>query len=90
MRKANAHAIQALDSLDAWPFDMRRRTQAGGKAVSFGRQKNLVRRPVRPDGRFTRDIRRRSVGKTTLLDVGSQKQTLGMRLVKIIGKLFGK
>ena len=58
--------------------------------MSFGRQKNLVRRPVRPDGRFTRDIRRRSVGKATLLDVGSQKQSLGMRLMKIVGKLFGR
>jgi hypothetical protein len=58
--------------------------------VSFGRQKNLVRRPVRPDGRFTRDIRRRSVGKNILLDVGSQKQSLGMKLAKLVGKLFGR
>ncbi len=56
----------------------------------FGRQKNLTRRPVRPDGRFTRDIRRRSVGKVTLLEVGSQRQSLGTRLAKIVGRLFGK
>ncbi len=58
--------------------------------MSFGRQKNLVRRPVRPDGRFTRDIRRRSVGKATLLDIGSQKQSLGTKLAKLIGKLLGR
>jgi hypothetical protein len=61
-----------------------------GQNVSFGRQKNLVRRPVRPDGRFTRDIRRRSVGKATLLDVGSAKPSLSLRIAKMIAKLFGK
>ncbi len=56
----------------------------------FGRQKNLVRRPVRPDGRFTRDIRRRSVGKASLLEVGSAKPTLSMKLTKMIAKLLGR
>jgi hypothetical protein len=61
-----------------------------GKTVSFGRQKNLVRRPVRPDGRFTRDIRRRAVGKATLLDVGSAKPSLSLRIAKMIARLLGR
>jgi hypothetical protein len=62
----------------------------GEQSVLFGRQKNLVRRPVRPDGRFTRDIRRRSVGKASLLEVGSAKPTLSMKLTKMIAKLLGR
>jgi hypothetical protein len=58
--------------------------------VSFGRQKNLVRRPVRPDGRFTRDIRRRAVGKNTLLDVQSAKPSLSLKIARMIGRLFGR
>jgi hypothetical protein len=56
--------------------------------MSFGRQKNLVRRPVRPDGRFTRDIRRRAVGKNTLLDVQSAKPSLSLKIAKLIARLF--
>ena len=41
-------------------------------AMIFGRQNNLTRRAVRPDGRFTRDLRRRKAGReTTLLDIVS-------------------
>ncbi len=40
--------------------------------VSFGRQKNLVRRAVRPDHRFVRDIRRRGADKASLLDLKGQ------------------
>jgi len=58
--------------------------------VSFGRQKNLVRRPVRPDGRFTRDIRRRAVGKNSLLDVQSAKPPLGLRIAKLVARILGK
>jgi hypothetical protein len=58
--------------------------------VLFGRQKNLVRRAVRPDGRVNRDLRRRAVGKNTLLDVQSAKPPLSLRLAKMIGKLLGR
>ena len=38
--------------------------------MNFGRQNNLTRRAVRPDGRVTRDMRRRRAGReATLLDV---------------------
>ncbi len=37
--------------------------------MTFGRQNNLSRRAVRPDGRTLRDTRRRGVGKASLLDV---------------------
>ena len=37
----------------------------------FGRQNNLTRRAVRPDGRFTRDVRRRNADRATLLDIVS-------------------
>ena len=40
--------------------------------MNFGRQNNLARRAVRPDGRFTRDLRRRNAGRdATLLDIVS-------------------
>jgi len=65
-------------------------TEAGEITMSFGRQKNLVRRPVRPDGRFARDIRRRAVGKNSLLDVQQGKPSLSMKLAKMIGRLFGR
>jgi len=58
--------------------------------VSFGRQKNLVRRPLRPDGRFTRDIRRRSVKKNTLLDVQSAQPSLSLRIARVIARLLGR
>jgi hypothetical protein len=58
--------------------------------MSFGRQKNLVRRPVRPDGRVNRDLRRRSVGKNTLLDVQSAQPSMSLKIAKMIAKLFGK
>jgi hypothetical protein len=54
--------------------------------VIFGRQKNLVRRPVRPDGRFTRDIRRRGVGRASLLDLPTARKPL---LVRIVGGIVG-
>ena len=58
--------------------------------MSFGRQKNLVRRPVRPDGRVNRDLRRRGVRQNTLLDVQSAKPSLSLRLAKMIAKLLGR
>ncbi len=58
--------------------------------MSFGRQKNMVRRAVRPDGRFTRDIRRRAVGKNTLLDVQSARTPLSLKIARMIARVFGK
>jgi hypothetical protein len=58
--------------------------------VSFGRQKNLVRRAVRPDGRFARETRRRNASKATLLDAGSGPPPLSVRLAKMVAKLFGR
>jgi hypothetical protein len=58
--------------------------------VSFGRQKNLVRRPVRPDGRVNRELRRRAVGKTSLLDAQTARPSFSVRLAKIVAKLFKK
>jgi hypothetical protein len=57
--------------------------------VIFGRQKNLVRRPVRPDGRFTREIRRRNAGRASLLDVQSSAPRKPF-LIRIIEKLIGR
>ena len=58
--------------------------------MSFGRQKNMVRRAIRPDGRFTRDIRRRAVKKNTLLDVQSAKPSLSVKIAKMVARLLGK
>jgi hypothetical protein len=50
----------------------------------------MVRRAVRPDGRFTRDIRRRAVGKNTLLDVQSARTPLSLKIARMIARVFGK
>jgi hypothetical protein len=56
--------------------------------VSFGRQKNLVRRAIRPDGRFTRDVRRRSVGSNSLLEAQSAKPSLSLRFARLLAKIL--
>jgi hypothetical protein len=61
--------------------------------MSFGRQKNMVRRAVRPDGRSLRDARRRSVGKASMLDVMqgvAPPPSLGARIANTIARLFGR
>jgi hypothetical protein len=59
-------------------------------SMSFGRQKNLVRRAVRPDGRFTRDIRRRGNEKASLLDLqGPQPKPLLHRVIAAVARWFG-
>jgi len=59
--------------------------------MSFGRQNNLVRRAFRPDGRATRDLRRKSVSKASILDAGtSRRASLLARIVKKAAKLFGR
>jgi hypothetical protein len=56
--------------------------------VQFGRQQNLVRRAVRPHGREVRQLRRRGVGKATLLDVQSQAGvSLWGRMLRRIARL---
>ncbi len=59
----------------------------------FGRQNNLTRRAVRPDGRFTREIRRRGVTRATLLDVANgvpPRPTLAGRLAAAVRRLLGR
>jgi hypothetical protein len=61
----------------------------------FGRQNNLTRRAVRPDGQFTRQIRRRNAGKATLLELTAgggppPRTSLPGRLVNAILRLFGR
>jgi hypothetical protein len=58
----------------------------------FGRQQNLARRAVRPDGRVVRDLRRRSLGKASLLDLHDQtkRPPLMLRLVRGVIHLLGR
>ena len=59
----------------------------------FGRQNNLTRRAVRPDGRFTRDLRRRNAGRATLLDFttgGAPHSSLLGRLAAAARRLLGR
>ena len=59
----------------------------------FGRQNNLARRAVRPDGRFTRDIRRRNADRASLLDVhmsGPPRRSLLGRLASTVRRLLGR
>lgn len=58
----------------------------------FGRQNNLARRAVRPNGAETRTLRRRSVGKASLLDVHSAKPqpSLLARMARGVASLLGK
>jgi hypothetical protein len=61
--------------------------------MSFGRQNNMVRRAVRPDGRSLRDVRRRGVGKASMLDAMqgvAPPPSLASRLFHAIGRLFGR
>jgi hypothetical protein len=57
--------------------------------VSFGRQKNLARRAVRPDGRFVRENRRKRVGRTTMLDL-QQKGSFWSRFFGRLSRLLGR
>jgi hypothetical protein len=57
----------------------------------FGRQNNLTRRAVRPDGRMTRDLRRRGAGRATLLDLTTghaPPPSLLGRLAATVRRLF--
>jgi hypothetical protein len=59
----------------------------------FGRQNNLTRRAVRPDGRFTRDLRRRRAGRATLLDFTTgapPRPSLLGRIVATARRLLGR
>ncbi len=58
----------------------------------FGRQQNLARRAVRPDGRVVRDLRRRSLGKASLLDLRDAKKRppLVLRLFRGITHFLGR
>jgi len=63
--------------------------------MSFGRQKNLVRRAYRPDSRSLRDARRRGVGKASLLDVlsggdAAPRVSLMSRIFGPLARLFGR
>jgi hypothetical protein len=58
--------------------------------MSFGRQKNMVRRAVRPDGRSLRDVRRRGVGKASILDASSRSPSLMSRIAAAIARMFGR
>jgi hypothetical protein len=63
------------------------------KGMSFGRQKNLVRRAVRPDGRSLRDVRRRGQGRASLLDAihgGPRPPSLAARVAAAIARLLGR
>jgi len=44
----------------------------------FGRQKNMVRRRFRPDGRFHRDRRRKGLSQPMTLELGETKRGGGL------------
>jgi len=82
-------------SLQGRKLDMRVRGRFiiafGTFHMSFGRQNNLVRRAFRPDSRATRDLRRKSVSKASILDAGmNRRASLLSRVIKSCAKLFGR
>lgn len=61
--------------------------------MSFGRQKNLSRRAVRPDAGLVRDLRRGGRGgKASLLELGTgpRPPSLPARVFAAIGRLLGR
>ena len=61
--------------------------------MTFGRQKNVSRRPVRPDAGLVRDLRRgHGRGKASLLELptGPRPPSLAARMAAAVGRLFGR
>lgn len=60
----------------------------------FGRQNNLTRRAVRPDGSFNRSLRRRNADRVSLLDlthgVVPRRPSLLGRVVAGVRRLIGR
>jgi len=55
------------------------------RLMSFGRQKNMVRRTSRPDESFHRNRRRRAVDRAAMLDPSSHKPSLLMQILRALG-----
>lgn len=55
------------------------------RRMSFGRQKNMIRRASRPDESFHRNRRRRAVDRTAMLDPSSRKPSLLVQVLRVLG-----
>ncbi len=55
------------------------------RVMSFGRQKNMIRRASRPDESFHRNRRRRAVDRTAMLDPSSRKPSLLAQILRALG-----
>ena len=53
--------------------------------MSFGRQRNMVRRASRPDESFHRNRRRKAVDRLGMLQGHPRRQSLLSRLLRLIG-----
>jgi hypothetical protein len=52
--------------------------------MSFGRQKNMLRRASRPDESFHRNRRRRGVDRAVMLEGGS-RQSIVLQILRLLG-----
>ena len=61
--------------------------------MSFGRQRNMMRRPSRPDESFHRSSRRRNVDRLAMLEQrtgGTPRRGLASRLVAMVRSILGR
>ncbi len=59
--------------------------------MAFGRSTNMSRRPVRPDGGFHRDKRRKRLGRRSLLETGKPPAaTLFQKLTTALARALGR
>ncbi|HET6248721.1 MAG TPA: hypothetical protein VFE47_13545 [Tepidisphaeraceae bacterium] len=55
----------------------------------FGRQRNMVRRTYRPNENFHRDIRRKGLDRSAMLESKTRRKRRSL-LDRILGAIFGR
>jgi hypothetical protein len=58
--------------------------------MTFGRMNNMRRRTYRPDESHHRSLRRKSVDRSAMLNLGSPRQSLLERVVRVVVRLIGR
>ncbi len=58
--------------------------------MSFGRQRNMVRRTFRPNESVHRDLRRKNIDRAGMLEASKGVRRKKPLLVRILGAIFAK
>jgi len=56
--------------------------------MSFGRQKNMVRRASRPDESHHRSLRRRSIDRSVMLNSAPRRPSFLERMIRSLARLL--